>query len=376
MKKRIISLIAALSFSAFTLAAPLSASADNINIGDTDLDGEISISDAALILDFYSKNAAGMEASIDAAADVDSDNSITIADASYVLTYYSETAAGMSPTWERILGISTKPDVTVSMDGLNSQYACLIDAESGEVIAEKNGYDKVYPASMTKIMTAIVTIENVPDIGAEITVPAEAVNTAAKLGGSKAGFKGGEKITWLDLLYGMLLPSGCECTIAAALLICGSESAFADLMNEKAAELGMTGTHYANSTGLPIDTNYNTITNHYTTAYDMTILMRYAIQNDIFRMVDTTKSYTASNGLSMKSTMFSTLTNYFGNANVTGGAILGGKTGTTNAAGRCLCSFAEIYGREYILCTTKASASGKNAADAKTVYNRLGKALS
>ena len=147
-------------------------------------------------------------------------------------------------------------------------------------------------------------------------------------------------------------------------------------MNEKAAELGMTGTHYANSTGLPIDTNYNTITNHYTTAYDMTILMRYAIQNDIFRMVDTTKSYTASNGLSMKSTMFSTLINNFGNTNVTGGAILGGKTGTTNAAGRCLCSFAEIYGREYILCTTKASASGKNAADAKTVYNRLGKALS
>ena len=130
----------------------------------------------------------------------------------------------------------------------------------------------------------------------------------------------------------------------------------------------MTGTHYANCTGLPNS-------NHYTTVHDMAVLMRYAIKNDIFRQVDTTQAYTASNGLYMRSTMFKSLINNYGSTAVTGGNILGGKTGTTSAAGSCLCSFAEIGGREYVLCTSKAAYSGLNIADARTVYNRLGNAL-
>lgn len=383
--KRLFSAIAAAAFiAAFILpnTGALTVSADDVLMGDIDRSGVIDTSDAIAALEIYAYSAAGLPVEWNSQpADVDGSNTITITDAYLILTYYAQSAAGMSPDWSKLLSpdqnnsdTSPEPeepdiDIDISMSGLNSQYACLLDAQTGEVIAEKNGYARVYPASMTKIMTAIVTIENFPDVNEYVTVPSAAVNIAYSLGGSTAGFAGGNYVPMLDLLYGMLLPSGCECCISAAMIISGTESSFVELMNQKAQELGMTGTHYANSTGLPNS-------DHYTTAYDMTILMRYASQNEIFRQVDTTERHTAVTGLSMRSTMFKSLANYHGGSAVTGGRILGGKTGTTSAAGSCLCSFAEINGREYILCTTKASGSGKNTGDAKTVYNRVGAATS
>lgn len=371
MKKQRLSIIlSAAVFLSMSLAAPLSASADDILKGDANNDGYVDLDDASAVLDTYAGAAAGLEtAGYSEAADVDEDGKITLDDAVYILSYYAQTAAGLAPEWNALLGIDEGIDVTVSMTGLNSTYALLLDAQTGEVIAEKNGYATVYPASMTKIMTAILTIESFEDMNTPITMPYAALSAAWSGGGSTAGFGSGANITVLDLVYGMLLPSGCECCFAAAYEICGSEAAFVELMNQKAQELGMTGTHYANCTGLPNS-------NHYTTPYDMTLLMQYAIQNDIFRMVDTTQSYTATNGLYMRSTMFKSLINNYGTTLVTGGQILGGKTGTTTAAGSCLTSFAEIYGREYILCTTKASGGGRNTGDARTVYNRLGNALS
>ena len=240
----------------------------------------------------------------------------------------------------------------------------VMDMASRSVILEGNSHMKLPMASTTKIMSALLCLES-GDLDSEFTVDSNAI----KVEGSSMGLLEGDIVSKRDLCYGMLLPSGCECCFTAAFAISGSETAFVELMNQKAAELGMTGTHYANCTGLPNS-------DHYTTPYDMTILMRYAIQNDIFRMVDTSQSYTATNGLYMRSTMFKSLINNYGTTAVTGGEILGGKTGTTNAAGSCLTSFANIYGREYILCTTKASGSGNNTGDARKVYNRLGSALS
>ncbi len=264
---------------------------------------------------------------------------------------------------------TTLPEtVNIDLFDINSLHAILIDADTGEVIAEKAGYDKIYPASMTKIMTAIVAIENFNDLNAYVTIPEEAVAAASALGGSTAGFWGGETITALDLLYGILLPSGCECCISAGIIISGSESAFVELMNQKAAELGMTGTHFENATGLHND-------NHYSTPNDIAKLMRYAYSNEIFKQVDTTFYHRAINGKAFSSTMFTKIHDIYGNADVIGGRIIGGKTGTTDEAGSCLCSYAEIYGKRYILCTTNAQYSGLNVADAKTVYNRLGHAL-
>lgn len=271
-------------------------------------------------------------------------------------------------TEEQTMQTTVPKKVTIDLFDLNSLHAILIDAGSGEVIAEKAGYDTIYPASMTKIMTAIVAIENFRDLNSCVTIPEEAVSSAHALGGSTAGFWAGETITALDLIYGILLPSGCECCIAAGIIISGSESAFVELMNQKAAELGMTGTHFENATGLHND-------NHYSTPNDIAKLMRYAYSNEIFKKVDTTFYHRAINGKALSSTMFTKIHDIYGNADVIGGRIIGGKTGTTDEAGSCLCSFAEIYGKEYILCTTNAQYSGLNVADAKTVYNRLGHAL-
>ncbi len=364
----ILSVAAFIAAFVFSGTGAITASADEIVTGDVDGSSTIDTADASAALEIYAMTAAGLTTEHNTApADVDENGIVDLTDAALILTYYAQSAAGMSPDWNELLGIDVGVDIDIAMTGLGSQYARLLDDQKGEIIAEKNAHTRVYHASMTKIMTAIVTIENFPDVNSYVTVPSAAVNAAYSLGGSTAGFGGGNYVPMLDLLYGMLLPSGCECCISAAMIISGSESAFVELMNQKAQELGMTGTHYANTTGLPNS-------DHYTTAYDMTVLMRYAIGNDIFRQVDTTEYHTAVTGLSMRSTMFKSLANNHGGPAVTGGRILGGKTGTTNAAGSCLCSFAEINGREYILCTTKASGGGINTGDAKTVYNRVGAA--
>ncbi|MDE6020870.1 MAG: D-alanyl-D-alanine carboxypeptidase [Ruminococcus sp.] len=264
---------------------------------------------------------------------------------------------------------TAKPELNIDLSDINSQYAVILDAQTGEVIAEKNGDASIFPASMTKIMTAILAIENFSDLNTYVTVPSDAIISAANRGGSLAGFYGGETVTPMDLIYGILLPSGCECSIAVGMLISGSEEAFVELMNQKAQELGMTETHFDNATGLHTE-------NHYSTAHDMAKLMLYASSNEIFRQIDTTPSYITSGGKTLTSTMFSNINIIYGNTDVIGGRILGGKTGTTNEAGSCLCSFAELFGKEYILCTANAAYSGLNVSDAKTIYNRLGNALS
>lgn len=282
-----------------------------------------------------------------------------------VYTYYALPEGVMLPTEENFVAPEPeKPPITVDMSGINSSNAALLDAETGAVISELNGDERIYPASMTKIMTAILAIEYIDDMDEYITILPQAVIEAADQQGSLAGFLGGESITGYDLLYGMLLPSGCECCITSAIMISGSEDAFTVLMNEKASEIGMTNTHFANSTGLHNE-------NHYSTVHDMALLLRYAFQNDTFRQIDSTPAYTATNGLYLSSTLFSTFYTIFGTTDLTGGRIIGGKTGTTDQAGSCLCSYAEINGKEYVLCTANAAYKGLNVQDAGTIYDRL-----
>lgn len=286
-----------------------------------------------------------------------------------VYTYYAVPEGVMLPTEENfVMPEPENPPITLDMSGLNSTNAALLDAETGEMIAELNGDERIYPASMTKIMTAILAIEYIDDMEEYITIPSQAVIDAANQQGSLAGFLGGEAITGYDLLYGILLPSGCECSITAAIMISGSEDAFAVRMNEKASEIGMTNTHFVNSTGLHNE-------NHYSTTHDMALLLRYAFQNDTFRQIDSTPYYTATNGLFLSSTMFSTFYTIFGTTEMNWGKIIGGKTGTTDQAGSCLSSCAEIGGKEYVLCTANAAYKGLNVQDAGTIYERLAEAM-
>lgn len=265
----------------------------------------------------------------------------------------------------------TPEPVQISTEGLHSDYALLLRLRDDAVLMSKAGTEQMYPASMTKIMTALVAIENLPDLDEQITVTAEEINPVYEMGASLAGFNAGETVTVRDLLYGVLLPSGAEACAALADRVAGSEEAFAQMMNQKALELGMENTHFVTVSGLHDP-------DHYTTCYDIAKLLENAIQNETFRTIFTSATYTTSatedhpQGLTLKSTMFSQL----GSAQLdNGGVIEGGKTGSEDAAGRCLASLAKINGEEYILVTGHASDDSQGTpyhiADALYIYNQL-----
>lgn len=261
-----------------------------------------------------------------------------------------------------------------SLSGLNSPNAILVELETGKVLGEKKADEKIYPASLTKIMTAVLAVENIGDLQERITVPEEIFPKLYEEGASMAGFCPGEEAVGLDLLYGVLLPSGAECCLTFADRIAGSEEDFVDMMNEKAKELGMEHTHFTNSTGLQDE-------DHYSTVRDISVLLRYALAGDTFRQVFTSSSYSTNpsachpEGFTFYSTMFQEMNS----AAVTDGEILGGKTGYTKEAGLCLASLAVIGQKEYILITAHARGDHEtrqyHVEDAVKVYTQLGKQL-
>lgn len=262
----------------------------------------------------------------------------------------------------------------IKLDWLYSRNAVLIDAASGEVIAAKNADESVYPASLTKIMTVLLAIETEPDLDKTVTVPEDIFAALRSQGASMAGFEAGESVTVRDLLYGALLPSGAECCQTLARLVSGSENAFAVLMNQKAAELGMTGTRFCNSTGLHDAA-------HVATARDIAVLLRAALQNPVFYEVFTAQRHSVQPTAQHPQgfTFYSSLLSKLDGSELRGGKILGGKTGYTGEAGLCLASLAKVNGREYILVTLGAQGSHSteqyNISDAINVYNQLAKTM-
>lgn len=271
------------------------------------------------------------------------------------------------------MGELKKPVVKeLDLSGINSSYAILIQARNGKTVGEINADQQMYPASLTKMMTCLVAIEELRNLNKEITLTQEMFAGLYEQNATQAGFQPGEAVRAIDLLYGVMLPSGAECCIALSDTIAGSEEGFVELMNKKADKLGMKDTHFMNSTGLHD-------LEHYSTAGDMAILLKAALKNDTFREIiespwhSTPSTNIHPDGITYYSTMFKNLSD----AAVTGGKIMGGKTGYTGEAGHCLASFAEIEGVEYILVTAGASSSSgttPHIADAVTVYNRVGEA--
>ena len=201
---------------------------------------------------------------------------------------------------------------------LNSKSCIVLDRQSKNIIYGKNEKNKVKMASTTKIMTAIIVIEN-----GNLDKTIEISKKAASTGGSRLGLKTGDKITINNLLYGLMLCSGNDAAVALAESIAGSVSDFAILMNNKAKELGLKNTHFETPHGLDSD-------NHYTTAYELALLTDYALKNSTFSKIVGTKNYTINiNGYPKNLTNTNEL---LGNLN----GIYGVKTGFTNGANRCL----------------------------------------
>lgn len=203
---------------------------------------------------------------------------------------------------------------------INSRSCVVLDRKSKTILFGKNENKQVKMASTTKIMTAIVIIENY-DLNKEITVSKKAAGT----GGSRLGLRAGDKITVHDLLYGLLLRSGNDAAVALAETVGGSIEGFAELMNQKAKELNLKNTHFESPHGLDSD-------GHYTTAYELALITDYALQNSTFAKIVGTKHYTITiNGYPKALTNTNEL---LGNLN----GVYGVKTGFTNGANRCLVS--------------------------------------
>lgn len=206
---------------------------------------------------------------------------------------------------------------------INSKYAVVMDRKSKAVLYGKNEMEKTKMASTTKIMTAIIVIENT-DLNNVIEISSKAALT----GGSRLKIKKGDKITVKDLLYGLMLRSGNDAAVALAEYVGGSIEGFADLMNKKAEQLKLENTYFVTPHGLDSE-------EHYTTAYELAILTDYALENKVFLDIVKTKNCTITiNGCSREISNTNELLGYLN-------GVYGVKTGFTNGAGRCLVTSVE-----------------------------------
>ncbi len=279
--------------------------------------------------------------------------------------------ATVAPIEEPMIDHATPGADIRQITDIDSGYAILIDMDKNEIVASKNGDARIFPASMTKVMTLIVAVEHLTDLTDTFTFDYTVTDPAYKAGASVAGFLAGETVPMLDVLYGAALPSGADATTALALTVGGTEEVFAELMNKKAEEMGLTETHFMNASGLHH-------ADHYSTPHEMAMIMEYAMEIPLLRTILGTYQYTTTateqhpEGLLLTSTMYSRMYgDEAGNSEV-----IAGKTGYTPEAGQCLASVAKTPdGREFVLVT--ASAVGKYAPiyDAIDIYKNYIPAL-
>ena len=263
---------------------------------------------------------------------------------------------------------------------LNSKYAAVLDLEDCTPLYEKNIEQRIYPASITKVMSAIVALDHIDDLSKTVTVEAKDLKGLIEANASVAGLEEGDTVTYEDLLYALILPSGADAANVLANHLFGSMDAFVKEMNVKAKAYGMISTHFVNATGLHDD-------NHYTTIQDLEQMMKHAWINTAFQKVLTTTKYEIpSTNIKMKSTLLQyaaadeSLTLKNDSLAFKGGQIIGGKSGYTLEAECCLVSIAKMdNGHIYMLISAKASgeplSDHKHINDAIHVYEEIAKAI-
>lgn len=247
---------------------------------------------------------------------------------------------------------------------LDASCAILVDLEDNRVLASCLADKKIYPASMTKIMTLLVAVENIDDLYARFTVTSGIIDDAVAAGASLAGFAPGYDVSMLDLLYGAAIRSGADATTSLAVAVAGSEEAFAVLMNEKAERLGLRSTRFVNASGLHDD-------NHYSTVREIAAITACALDNELVTELLSASSYTTSpnryypQGLTFSSVIFREGNNLsYGSLTLTSA-----KTGYTPEAGNCLASLAvSAEGKGYILVTADGTSRAKSFEDCAYAY--------
>lgn len=224
--------------------------------------------------------------------------------------------------------------VSASVPAVSASGAILMDGETGEILFEKNADKKLYPASTTKIMTALVALEKLDELGLDMSCELIVDNEAQGVEGSSMYLKAGERITMEELLYGLMLQSGNDGAVAIASCIGGgSVPDFVDMMNARAAELGCSGSHFANPHGLFEE-------EHYVTARDMAVIGAAAMKRDDFRQIVGAEAWEGGSSGRRFVNKNKTITQYEGATGV--------KIGFTKKSGRTLVASARRGDRELI----------------------------
>lgn len=259
-------------------------------------------------------------------------------------TVSDDTVTPEEPEKPAVVYPTATADTASLGESVDADYAVLVDVTTGEIVAQKNPDARVYPASVTKVMTLLVAVENATDMNETFEMSYTFLDPLYLDEATMAGFSSGEEVTVTDMLYGCILPSGADATAGLAHLLAGSEEGFATMMNAKAAELGLKNTHFVNSSGL-----HNR--DHYTTPLDMAVVMMAAMENPTCNRVLSTYQYTTAStpqhpdGLLLTSTMFSRM---YG-TEPEGATIIAGKTGYTPQAMHTMASYAKgDNGHDYV----------------------------
>ncbi len=236
---------------------------------------------------------------------------------------------------------------------IQAQAAILVDADYGQVLYEQNAHQHMYPASITKVMTTLLTLEAIDrgELSMEQVVTASAnLHTGIGEGASNADIRAGEQMRVVDLLYSAMLPSANEACNILAEAVCGSVAVFVERMNQRAAELGMEDTHFSNSHGYHDDS-------HYTSAYDIALMSIEAMKHETFRAMACARNYTLPATNEHPQRVIRSTNALLSNWSITDCLYeyaTGIKTGSTNEAGYCLASSAEHNGRHLVAVVLNA----------------------
>ena len=252
-----------------------------------------------------------------------------------------------------------------------SQYGILINNKTKEIVADRNGKEKIVPASMTKVMTVLTASKHLKpeQLDEKVTMSHEAVDYSYAGGGSTSGFAEGEEVKVRDLFYGTILPSGGDAAAQLAMYVSGDIDSFVKLMNEEAKNLGISETtHFTNPVGFHNE-------KHYSTPYDIAIIMMAALDDETCKEVITTKVYNSSaTNINAEGI---TISNWFLRRiedKEFGGTIEGAKTGFVDESGSCaVSSMVTDGGTEYICCTAKSSSSWRCINDHVDIYKTYAK---
>lgn len=297
---------------------------------------------------------------------------ITAANPLIDTSYREELIAIQEEEEARALAIPTATEADTLKDlgeTVLSEFAIVVDVNNRSIVASRKGREKFYPASMTKVLTVLVAAENISEeqLNDTFTVTSDINYYSYKNGLSAVGFSDDETVTVRDLFYGTILPSGGDAAVSLATYVAGSQEAFVELMNKKLEELGLSETsHFTNCVGMYDD-------DHYSSCYDIAMILNAAINNEWCKQVLSTHHYVTTptlqhpDGIEMSNWFLRRIED-----KPCGGVVTCAKTGYVEQSGNCAASYAtDEKGNDYICVTGNAPGSWKCIYDHVRTYRQF-----